>query len=172
MTKQDDKVKAAVEDKKTAGATEEQKTDKTSQESAQDASDKAAEAEADRASRGDPNAGSQDEGLGAKGPGQSSGETTKTINAADLRDEPAQLADTKGLGNEDVVLTDHEPQPDEPMNKLEADQLHQAADGRIRTGEGKVASHFSWDKLENINDIFHRMEEGKIDGRIVLDLAA
>jgi alcohol dehydrogenase, propanol-preferring len=39
-------------------------------------------------------------------------------------------------------------------------------------GEGKVASHFSWDKLEKINDIFHRMEEGKIDGRIVLDLAA
>ena len=39
-------------------------------------------------------------------------------------------------------------------------------------GEGKVASHFSWDKLENINDIFHRMEHGKIDGRIVLDLAA
>ncbi|MBA4799243.1 MAG: alcohol dehydrogenase AdhP [Rhizobiales bacterium] len=39
-------------------------------------------------------------------------------------------------------------------------------------GEGKVASHFSWDKLENINDIFHRMEQGKIDGRIVLDLAA
>lgn len=39
-------------------------------------------------------------------------------------------------------------------------------------GEGKVASHFSWDKLENINDIFNRMEQGKIDGRIVLDLAA
>ena len=39
-------------------------------------------------------------------------------------------------------------------------------------GEGKVSSHFSWDKLENINDIFHRMEHGKIDGRIVLDLAA
>ena len=39
-------------------------------------------------------------------------------------------------------------------------------------GEGKVASHFSWDKLENINAIFQRMEEGKIDGRIVLDLAA
>ncbi len=39
-------------------------------------------------------------------------------------------------------------------------------------GEGKVASHFSWDKIENINAIFHRMEEGKIDGRIVLDLAA
>jgi alcohol dehydrogenase, propanol-preferring len=39
-------------------------------------------------------------------------------------------------------------------------------------GEGKVASHFSWDKLENINAIFQRMEEGKIDGRIVLDLNA
>ena len=39
-------------------------------------------------------------------------------------------------------------------------------------GEGKVASHFSWDKLENINDIFKRMEKGQIDGRIVLDLAA
>jgi propanol-preferring alcohol dehydrogenase len=37
-------------------------------------------------------------------------------------------------------------------------------------GEGKVASHFSWDKLENINDIFARMEQGKIDGRIVLDM--
>jgi alcohol dehydrogenase, propanol-preferring len=37
-------------------------------------------------------------------------------------------------------------------------------------GEGKVASHFSWDKLENINDIFGRMELGKIDGRIVLDM--
>ncbi|MFD1745888.1 alcohol dehydrogenase AdhP [Rhizobium helianthi] len=40
----------------------------------------------------------------------------------------------------------------------------------VFAGEGKVASHFSWDRLENINDIFHRMEEGKIDGRIVLDL--
>jgi alcohol dehydrogenase, propanol-preferring len=39
-------------------------------------------------------------------------------------------------------------------------------------GEGKVASHFTWDKIENINAIFARMEEGKIDGRIVLDLAA
>jgi propanol-preferring alcohol dehydrogenase len=38
-------------------------------------------------------------------------------------------------------------------------------------GEGKVKSHFSWDKLENINDIFARMEKGTIDGRIVVDLA-
>ena len=37
-------------------------------------------------------------------------------------------------------------------------------------GEGKVAPHFSWDALENINGIFSRMEEGRIDGRIVLNL--
>ncbi|PTM94182.1 alcohol dehydrogenase AdhP [Mycoplana dimorpha] len=36
--------------------------------------------------------------------------------------------------------------------------------------EGKVASHFSWEALESINDIFRRMEEGKIDGRIVMRL--
>jgi propanol-preferring alcohol dehydrogenase len=34
--------------------------------------------------------------------------------------------------------------------------------------EGKVASHFSWDELENINAIFGRMQEGTIDGRVVL----
>lgn len=34
--------------------------------------------------------------------------------------------------------------------------------------DGAVAPHFSWDTLENINAIFARMEEGKIDGRIVL----
>ncbi|MFT2211061.1 alcohol dehydrogenase AdhP [Rhizobium giardinii] len=38
-------------------------------------------------------------------------------------------------------------------------------------GEGKVAAHFSWDKLDNINAIFERMEKGAIDGRIVLDLS-
>ncbi|WEZ84288.1 alcohol dehydrogenase AdhP [Rhizobium sp. 32-5/1] len=38
-------------------------------------------------------------------------------------------------------------------------------------GQGKVAAHFSWDKLENINAIFERMEKGAIDGRIVLDLS-
>ncbi|SDA99847.1 alcohol dehydrogenase AdhP [Sinorhizobium sp. NFACC03] len=36
--------------------------------------------------------------------------------------------------------------------------------------DGKVAPHFSWESLESINDIFHRMEEGKIDGRIVMKL--
>jgi propanol-preferring alcohol dehydrogenase len=37
-------------------------------------------------------------------------------------------------------------------------------------GSGAVSAHFSWDQLENINDIFARMEEGKIDGRIVVNL--
>ncbi|MBD9596330.1 alcohol dehydrogenase AdhP [Ensifer sp. ENS05] len=36
--------------------------------------------------------------------------------------------------------------------------------------DGKVAPHFSWESLESINDIFQRMEEGKIDGRIVMKL--
>lgn len=35
-------------------------------------------------------------------------------------------------------------------------------------GAGKVASHFSWDVLENINAIFARMKAGQIDGRVVL----
>ncbi|MBJ3776173.1 alcohol dehydrogenase AdhP [Acuticoccus mangrovi] len=38
-------------------------------------------------------------------------------------------------------------------------------------GEGKVASHFSWDKLDNINAIFDRMKGGKIDGRVVMEIA-
>ncbi|MEM8659008.1 MAG: alcohol dehydrogenase AdhP [Pseudomonadota bacterium] len=37
-------------------------------------------------------------------------------------------------------------------------------------GEGKVASHFSWDKLDNINAIFDRMRAGQIDGRVVLEM--
>jgi len=37
-------------------------------------------------------------------------------------------------------------------------------------GEGAVASHFSWDKLENINAIFDRMKAGQIEGRIVLEM--
>ena len=35
-------------------------------------------------------------------------------------------------------------------------------------GDGAVAAHFAWDELDNINDIFTRMEAGGIDGRIVL----
>lgn len=34
--------------------------------------------------------------------------------------------------------------------------------------DGAVAAHFTWDKLENINDIFARMNAGQIDGRIVV----
>ena len=35
---------------------------------------------------------------------------------------------------------------------------------------GKVKAHISVEPLENINDIFERMEQGKIDGRIVIDM--
>jgi propanol-preferring alcohol dehydrogenase len=37
-------------------------------------------------------------------------------------------------------------------------------------GEGKVASHYATDKLENINGIFGAMKAGRIDGRVVLEL--
>lgn len=37
-------------------------------------------------------------------------------------------------------------------------------------GEGKVKSHVSADKIENINAIFDRMRAGEIKGRIVLDM--
>jgi propanol-preferring alcohol dehydrogenase len=37
-------------------------------------------------------------------------------------------------------------------------------------GEGKVAAHFSWDRLENINAIFDKMRAGQIDGRIVMEI--
>ena len=36
--------------------------------------------------------------------------------------------------------------------------------------EGKVASHYSTDTLDNINDIFDRMRAAKIEGRIVMTL--
>jgi len=36
-------------------------------------------------------------------------------------------------------------------------------------GEGKVASHYTTDKLENINGIFGAMKAGRIDGRVVLE---
>jgi propanol-preferring alcohol dehydrogenase len=37
-------------------------------------------------------------------------------------------------------------------------------------GEGKVKSHFSSDRLENINAIFADMKAGRIDGRVVLEM--
>lgn len=37
-------------------------------------------------------------------------------------------------------------------------------------GEGRVASHFAWDRLENVNAIFERMKAGRIEGRVVLEL--
>lgn len=39
-------------------------------------------------------------------------------------------------------------------------------------GEGKVKATVATDKLENINEIFGRMQEGKIEGRIVIDMEA
>jgi len=39
-------------------------------------------------------------------------------------------------------------------------------------GAGKVKAHIHTDKLENINDIFAKLEAGKIDGRMVIDFAA
>ncbi|UWN51721.1 Alcohol dehydrogenase [Alcanivorax sp. ALC70] len=37
-------------------------------------------------------------------------------------------------------------------------------------GEGKVKATVATEKLDNINDVFQRMLEGKIEGRIVLDM--
>jgi propanol-preferring alcohol dehydrogenase len=37
-------------------------------------------------------------------------------------------------------------------------------------GSGAVSAHFSWDQLENVNYIFARMADGRIDGRIVVRL--
>ncbi|WOE30716.1 MULTISPECIES: alcohol dehydrogenase AdhP [unclassified Acinetobacter] len=37
--------------------------------------------------------------------------------------------------------------------------------------KGKVKAHINVEPLENINDIFERMEKGKIDGRVVVDLS-
>jgi len=38
-------------------------------------------------------------------------------------------------------------------------------------GEGKVKATVAAEPLENINDIFSRMHEGKIEGRIVIDMS-
>ncbi|WP_276807718.1 alcohol dehydrogenase AdhP [Castellaniella defragrans] len=39
-------------------------------------------------------------------------------------------------------------------------------------GAGKVAATVSTEKLENVNRVFERMLQGRIDGRVVLDMAA
>lgn len=36
--------------------------------------------------------------------------------------------------------------------------------------DGKVAAHFSWGELGDVNGVFVRMEQGRIDGRVVLAL--
>jgi propanol-preferring alcohol dehydrogenase len=37
-------------------------------------------------------------------------------------------------------------------------------------GDGKVAAHYSTDRLENINAVFGAMRQGRIDGRVVLQM--
>jgi propanol-preferring alcohol dehydrogenase len=39
-------------------------------------------------------------------------------------------------------------------------------------GAGKVAAHVSAEPLENVNDIFERLRQNKIEGRVVLDFSA
>ncbi|PWV74154.1 alcohol dehydrogenase AdhP [Halomonas sp. A11-A] len=39
-------------------------------------------------------------------------------------------------------------------------------------GEGKVKATVATDRLENINDVFQRMIDGKIEGRVVLDMTS
>ncbi len=37
-------------------------------------------------------------------------------------------------------------------------------------GDGKVKTHYATDSLDDINGVFDRMREGKIDGRVVLEM--
>ena len=37
-------------------------------------------------------------------------------------------------------------------------------------GEGKVATHFTTDRLDNINQVFDAMKRGSIDGRVVMEI--
>jgi alcohol dehydrogenase, propanol-preferring len=37
-------------------------------------------------------------------------------------------------------------------------------------GEGKVASHYSTDRLDNVNDILQRLKNGQINGRVVMEI--
>jgi len=37
-------------------------------------------------------------------------------------------------------------------------------------GEGKVTSHISTDRLDNINQIFDNMRKGQIEGRVVMEI--
>jgi propanol-preferring alcohol dehydrogenase len=37
-------------------------------------------------------------------------------------------------------------------------------------GDGKVRVHYSVERLKNINDIFSRMRDNKVDGRVVMKI--
>jgi D-arabinose 1-dehydrogenase-like Zn-dependent alcohol dehydrogenase len=47
--------------------------------------------------------------------------------------------------------------------------LHNTAGTANGFTDGKVKTHFSTDRPENINDIFSTMKPGAIDGRVVLE---
>ncbi len=47
---------------------------------------------------------------------------------------------------------------------------HDLAEALQFAAEGKVASHYSIDTLDNINAVFDRMRKGKIDGRVVVTI--
>ena len=42
----------------------------------------------------------------------------------------------------------------------------------IFADEGKVKATVSTDSLDNINDVFSRMRQGEIEGRVVLDFGS
>ena len=66
-----------------------------------------------------------------------------------------------------LFITNRAPaaQPDDPRYTAERSRSMAFGSATIEFGED-----VSWDNLENINDIFARMEDGKIDGRIVANL--
>ena len=50
-------------------------------------------------------------------------------------------------------------------NRLEAiETMDMAARGIVKT-------HFKIEKMDKLNDVFHAMDQGKLQGRVVLDLS-
>lgn len=51
-------------------------------------------------------------------------------------------------------------------------QIQVKRDALELAGGGRVKATVTADKVENINKIFHKMHQGEIEGRIVLDMTA
>ena len=60
------------------------------------------------------------------------------------------------------------PRMQEEMGKLQGRIAQISAEGDA--GGGMVKAKVTTEPLEKINDVFNRMKEGKIDGRVVLTL--